>query len=87
MRKHAHGYAHMSDNDRNNCQILSMALNADIYQKDYRDELCEPMKIIKVLIADQLIHVSSMVSGETSYVKFEDVDLDNDAFYAMMSPD
>ena len=87
MRKHAHGYAHMSANVRSNHRILSMALNADIFQKDYRDDLCEPMKIIKVLIDDQLIHVSSMVSGESSYIKLEDVDLDNDAFYAMMSPD
>lgn len=77
----------MSDNDRSNHQILSMALNADIFQKDYHSDLYEPMKIIKVLIDDQLIHVSGMVSGETSYIKFEDVDLDNDAFYAMMSPD
>ena len=77
----------MSDNDLSNQRILNMALNADIFQQDYRDELCEPMKIIEVLIDDQLIHVSSMVSSESSYIKFEDVDLDNDAFYAMMSPD
>ena len=87
MRKHAHGYAHMSGNDLNNQRILNMALNADIFQQDYRGDLYEPMKIIKDLIDDQLIHVSSMVSGETSYIKFEDIDLDNDAFYAMMSPD
>lgn len=77
----------MSDNDRINHRILSMALNADIFQKDYRNDLYEPMKIVKVLIDDKLIHSSGMVSGETSYIKFEDVDLDNDAFYAMMSPD
>lgn len=87
MRSMAHGYAHMSDNDRNNRQILNMALNADIFRKDYHSGLHEPMKIIKVLNDEQLIHVSGMVSGETSYIKIEDVDLDNDAFYAMMSPD